>query len=263
MDIIDTRPNLVAIPVLLERLKQLHVALASLDGDNISIKSLDGGEDIVEVTIAEMGVCLCAVRNTSGGETERVHSPCQVGVPVRSAERESFTDSGLVNLNGINARLFKIDDLISESKSDLLSLDFSGDVGARETPVQDRHGTSEHTLHGLLGYALCVRAPADGHGLGTSDVRNDDGWTDITRSVGLDPCVRGEDEALEQFAKVLDHVVSLWLAVHEEIKTDFLLEFDDAVDLFLDEFFVLLRGELFLAELGTGLADLLCLLFTY
>jgi hypothetical protein len=75
--------------------------------------------------------------------------------------------------------------------------------------------------------------------------------------------VGSEDEALEQFTKVLDHVVSLWLSMHEEIKTDFLLEFDDAVDLFLDEFFVLLRGELFLAELSTGLADLLSLLFIY
>jgi hypothetical protein len=34
---------------MFEGVEELHVGLGSLDGDDISIKALDGGEDIVEV----------------------------------------------------------------------------------------------------------------------------------------------------------------------------------------------------------------------
>lgn len=46
----------------------------------------------------------------------------------------------------------------------------------------------------------------------------------------------------------------------EEVETDLLLEADNGLDLLLDELVVLLNGDLTLAELGTGLSDLLGLL---
>lgn len=49
VDVIDTRANLVRVPVMFEGGEELHVGLGSFDGDDISIKTLDRGEDVVKV----------------------------------------------------------------------------------------------------------------------------------------------------------------------------------------------------------------------
>jgi len=49
VDIIDTRTNLVGVPVMFEGGEELHVGLGRFDGDDISIKTLNRGEDVVEV----------------------------------------------------------------------------------------------------------------------------------------------------------------------------------------------------------------------
>jgi hypothetical protein len=49
VDIIDTRTNLVRVPVMFEGVEKLHVGLGGFDRDDISIKTLDRGEDVVEV----------------------------------------------------------------------------------------------------------------------------------------------------------------------------------------------------------------------
>lgn len=48
----------------------------------------------------------------------------------------------------------------------------------------------------------------------------------------------------------------------QKVKAALLLEFDNKVDFFLDEFIVLVLGKFALAELGTSLANLLGLLNT-
>ena len=88
VDIVDTRPNLVGVAVLLEGVEQLHVALRRLDGDDISIKTLDGWEDVVEVGVAEVRVGLERVGDTSSGELERREGPVEVRLPVGLAKRE-------------------------------------------------------------------------------------------------------------------------------------------------------------------------------
>ncbi len=88
MDVVDTGTDLVGVAVLLEGVEELHVALRCLNRDNISIKTLDGGEDVIEVGVAEVGVGLELVGDTSSGKPEGVNSPLQVGVPVRAAERK-------------------------------------------------------------------------------------------------------------------------------------------------------------------------------
>lgn len=80
-------------------------------------------------------------------------------------------------------------------------------------------------------------------------------------TVALYPGVLGEDEAVKLFTEVLDHVVSLRFTVHQQVEADLLLEADNSLDLLLDEFIVLILGDLSLAELSTGLTDFLGLLF--
>lgn len=54
----------------------------------------------------------------------------------------------------------------------------------------------------------------------------------------------------------MDHVVTLRLAVDEEVETDFLLELDDEVNFLLDEVVVFGLLKQTLAELGTGSTNL-------
>ena len=88
MDVVDTGTNLVGVAVLPECMEQLHVTLRELDRDDIGIESLDGGEDVTKVGVAEVGVGLCGIGHTSGGEFEGVHSPLQIFVPVRATKRK-------------------------------------------------------------------------------------------------------------------------------------------------------------------------------
>jgi len=73
---------------MFEGVEELHVGLGGFDRDDISIKTLDGRENVVEVRVAKVRVGLELVSNTGGGELEGVNSPLEVGVPVRAAERQ-------------------------------------------------------------------------------------------------------------------------------------------------------------------------------
>ena len=88
MDIVNTRTNLVGVSVMLEGLEQLHVALGRLDRDDIGIQTLDGREDIIKVGVAEVGVGLGGIGDTSGGETEGVNSPSEVPFPIGTTKRK-------------------------------------------------------------------------------------------------------------------------------------------------------------------------------
>lgn len=260
MDIINTGADLVRVTVLSEGLEQLHVTLRRLDRDDISIESLDGGEDIVEVRVAEVRVRLKSIGNTRGSNLEGGESPGEVSVPVCLAEGKTFTEGRLVDLNSLDASLLEIDDFIAEGKSELLALELTRNIRTREGPVENGDGTSQHTLHGLVGQALSEAAPLNGHGLGTADVRDDNGGTDVTRTVALHPGVLGEDEALKLLSEVLHHVVAFGLTVHEQVEADALLEADNALNLFLDELVVLLRCDLLLVELSASSTNFLGLL---
>jgi len=65
VDVVDTGADLVGVAVMLEGVKELHVGLGGFNGDDISIETLDGGEDVVEVGVAEVGVGLELVSDTS------------------------------------------------------------------------------------------------------------------------------------------------------------------------------------------------------
>ena len=82
----------------------------------------------------------------------------------------------------------------------------------------------------------------------------------LPRTVALNPSILGEDEALELFSEVLNHVIALRLSMYEEIQTNLLLEANNTFDLFLDEFLVLCLVDLALAEFSTSLTDFFSLL---
>lgn len=67
MDIVNARANLVRVSIVLEGVEEFHVALRRFDRDDISIKTLDGWEDIVEVGVTEVRVGLESVGDPSGG----------------------------------------------------------------------------------------------------------------------------------------------------------------------------------------------------
>lgn len=257
VDVVDTRTDLVGVAVRLEDVEQLEVGLGGLDGDDIGVKSLDGREDVSEVGVTEVGVDLDVVLDTRSGETERVDGPLEVRVPVLLSERKTLSDSWLIDLDGLDTGLGEVDNLVSESESELLGLNLLGDVGSGERPVEDGDRAGKHTLHRLGGKALSVGRPSDGHGLGSGNVRDNDRGSDVSGTVRLNPTKLGEDETVQLFTKVLNHVVSLRLTVDEEVKTSLLLEVDGVLDLGLHGLLVLLLGDLTLAELGSGKTDLL------
>jgi len=88
VNIVNTRTDLVSVSVVLEGLEQLHVALGRLDRDDIGIQTLDGWEDIIKVRVAEVGVGLCGISDTSSGETEGINGPGEVVIPIRTTKRK-------------------------------------------------------------------------------------------------------------------------------------------------------------------------------
>ena len=91
----------------------------------------------------------------------------------------TLTESRLIDLDGLDTRPLEVNNLITESKRKLLALELTGDVGTRERPVEDSHGAGKHTLHGATGEALRVAAPADSHGVGAADVRDNNGRANV------------------------------------------------------------------------------------
>ena len=169
----------------------------------------------------------------------------------------TFADSWLINLNGLNTSFLQIQHLIAESEGELFGLKLTRNIGTREGPVEYGDRAGQHSLHWFLRNTLSIATPLDGNRLGTANVGHNDGWTDISRAVTLNPGILGEDKSIEMFTEVLNHVVPLRFTVNEEIKTDPLLEGDDIFDLLLDEALVFLLGNFTLVQLGAGGTDLL------
>lgn len=102
-----------------------------------------------------------------------------------------------------------------------------------------------------------IATPLNSDWVGPADVRDDDGGTNITnkkdrlkssqasevkenlpRPITLNPAILSENETMELFAEVLDHVVAFGFAMDQQIDTDFLLEPNDSFDFLRDELFV-------------------------
>lgn len=75
MDVIDTGANVARVSLVLKDLEELGVALAVLNGQDVSIESGNGVEEVLELRVAEVGVDLRRVLDTSARELERVNGP--------------------------------------------------------------------------------------------------------------------------------------------------------------------------------------------
>ena len=258
VDVVDTGADVAGVGLIDEHPQKLGIRLGVFDGQDIGIKGGDGVEEVLELGVAEVRVDLGRVLNTGGGETESLDSPVEVGSALLAgAERETLTESRLINLDDIDASLLEVDDLIAESQTKLLGLDGLVNIVTGERPPQAGDGTSKHALHGLLGDGDGVLGLLDGHGSGTRDVTNDDGRTDAAGTVALNPGVGGESVTIEALTEELHHVVTLRLAVDEDVEVKLLLDLDVVVNLLLDEAVVLSLGDLTLGELVALKTDLL------
>jgi hypothetical protein len=54
MDVVNTGADLVGVTIMLEGVQQFHVSLGGLNRDDVSIKTLDGWEDIIKIRVAEV-----------------------------------------------------------------------------------------------------------------------------------------------------------------------------------------------------------------
>src|SRR3954452_10990809 len=90
----------------------------------------------------------------------------------------------------------------------------------------------------------------------TTDISEDDRRAHIARAIRLHPGVLREDVAVHLLGEVLDHVVSLGLAMDENVEADTLLKADHPLDLGAHPAEILGLVDLALAKLGARLADL-------
>lgn len=258
VDIVDTRTNVAGVGLLDEDTKELGVRLAVLDGENISVEGGNGVEEVLELGVTEVRVDLSRVLNADGRQAESLDGPVEVGLTLLArAEGKTLTQGRLVNLDDIDASLLKVNDLVTEGKSKLLSLDGLVDIITGERPSQASDGASQHTLHGLAGDGGGVLGLLDSHGGRARDVTDDDRGTNASGTVTLDPGVSSEGVTLEALTEVLHHVVTLGLTVDVDVQVKLILDLDVHVNLLLNELVVLSLSDLLLGELGTLDTDLL------
>lgn len=152
MDVVDTRTNVSWVRLILEDSQQLSIRLRVLNGENVGVQGSDSVEKVLELGVAEVRVDLGVVLDTSGCKTESLDSPVEVCLTfLTGAERKTFTESRLVDLDDMDTSSLEINNLVTKGKSELLSLDGLVDIITRERPPETGDRTSEHTLHGLLG----------------------------------------------------------------------------------------------------------------
>ena len=257
MNVKDTWANTGVVAVGGKGVEDSHVTLGVLNGQDIGIHADNGLENILEVTVAHMGVNDGGVLHASGREQEGIDGPLEVVVKVDSAEGKTLADSGLIDLDVDNTGLLEINDLVADGKSELVAHDGAGNVITDKGPLQAGDGTSQHTLHGLGGQGLGVNGLGDGHGVDAVNIAENNWGTDAAGAVRGNPTVLGEDVALKTLTKVGDHVVTLGFTVDEDIEVKVLLSLDTESNLLLDEVVVLGGVDLALGELGTSKTDLL------
>ena len=237
VDVVHARADLVEVAEITEPLQQLHVRAARLNRDHIRVHGRDGGQDVVELAVAHVGVDLRVVAHATGTDAEGARGALQITLPPRAAQRQPFADGGLVDLDDGDACGFEVAHLVADRPGDLVGGGGAGLVVAHKAPLQDGDGAGEHALHGLGRQALGVLGPGHRHGRGAGHVAVDDGRLHATRAIALHPAVGGEGKAVELLAKVFDHVVALGFAVHQYVNAQgFLLahgQFDFGLHLLL------------------------------
>jgi len=79
---------------------------------------------------------------------------------------------------------------------------------------------------------------------------------DSPRTIALNPAILSEDEAVELFTEVLNHIVALRFTVYKQVQVELFLDLDIFLDLLLNEFLVFGFSDFALAELCMSSSDL-------
>ena len=125
------------------------------------------------------------------------------------------------------------------------------DIITREGPSQAGDGSSQHTLHGLLGDGHSILGFLDSHGGRSGDITNHNGRSHTPGTVALNPGVGGEGVAVQALTKVLHHVVTLRLTVNIDVEVKLLLDLNNILNLLLNKLLILLGGDLALGKFVT------------
>ena len=195
-----------------------------------------------------MRVYLRFVAHAARRQTERLHGPVQIIGPVGFAQRQTFADGGLVNLNHLDSSALKVSHFVADSQRNLLCGFRARLVVAHKRPLQNGHRPRQHSLHRLFGQALRECNPVDGHWRGARNVAENDGRLHAARAVTLHPAVLCEHESVQLLAEILNHIVALKLAVNQHVEPCFFLPADRAGRLVLQQLVVFLRRQFALAE---------------
>ena len=255
MDVVDPGADLRGVTAGGEGIEQFHLRARRLDRDHVGIHRADRIDDVVELRIAHVGVDLRLGRSDRGGQAEARDRPVEIVVPVRAPQRQPFAQGGLVDLDDPRAGLLQVGHLVPDRQRDLAAGFGARLVVANERPLQDRDRAGQHSLHRPFGQALGMAPPVHRHRPGPCHVAVEDRRPHAARAVALDPSGAGEGEAREAFAEVLDHVVALELAVHQNVEAEAFLPADRPLGLGPQEGVVTRLVEGALAVLGAGLAD--------
>ncbi len=135
MDIIDARPDLVGVIEFLEDFQQFHIRARCFYGNHIRVQRRDGIHDVIELAIAHMGMDLGIVPRHRGIELKRLHRPIEIFPPFGLAQRQTFPQRRLIDLNDADARLFQIRHFVAQRQGDLPGDGFAADVLAGERPA--------------------------------------------------------------------------------------------------------------------------------
>lgn len=256
MYIIQSRSNGISVLVLLESTQQLQIRAGILNSDNISIQILDRLENVIEIRVTKVRVNLSLILDSSARQQERVDSPLQVLTPTALTQGQTFTDSRLVNLNDTDASLLQINNLLTESKSQLEGSQLTWLVITHKRPLQHSNRTSQHTLHNLGGILLSKHRLLHRHGGRTADITINNWRLHTARAIGLHPTILTKDVTLHLHTKVLNHIGTLKLTVHQNVQTNFLLTTDTLNSLLLQKLLISLSRNLSLLESQTSLSNL-------
>jgi len=148
VDVVNTRTNVSRVCLILKDLQQLSIRFRVLDRHDISIQGSNSVKEVLELGVAEVRVDLGDIFDTSSGEAERLNGPVEVEITLLSgAEGKTLTESGLIDLDNTDTCSLKVDDFITESKGELLSLHRLVNIITGERPPQASDRASKHTLH--------------------------------------------------------------------------------------------------------------------
>ena len=259
MDIVHPGADLVRIFEFHKGIQQLHGRTRGFDGNHVGVERGDGLDNVVELGITHVGVNLGGVGRVAHCHAERPHGPVQVGGAIGGTQRQTLAERRLINLDNTDTGSLQIAHLVPNRDRDLLRGLGARLVVAHERPLQNRHRAGEHALHGAARERLCIRRPFHRHGQGARHIPEQDRWFDTPRPVTLYPPVLGEGKATQLLTEILDHVVTLGLAVHQHIEADLLLLADDQRDLAAHPFPVRRQADpagLEIAARGADLASL-------